>query len=183
MKRVKLILIFIAASTTTAFTQVYTSYGNYNSSHNVRSDIHEIRVFERELDQFSYALMIGDRITAIHAKNHILEDMEREIRETAAKLNALDMLLESNSQNVRERNAFRSGRIQSRKNGVLQEKQEIRREIQIVNQRLEKQERLYIRFDDLQLIHRRRGLINENEHRRIMYEFKETMRDDLVETR
>ena len=182
MKLLQLSLL-IVASTTTVFAQGYTPYHEeYKPYRTVQNEIHEIRVFERELDQFSYALMIGDRITARESKRHIMDDMRREMRESKIRINELEREVELANRSYRQRSYSNSLRLRSRENGRSMGLREIQRELQKTIYRLEKQERLFIRFEDLSLTDRRGRLINENEHRRIMYEFKNTMREQLRET-
>ena len=181
MKRIKLLLLFIALSTTGIFAQYYTNYGGTDRSE-YRYNRQELRDFEYELEQFSYAMMTNNLREARYAKRQIMRDMEREIEQTRRLLLRFNQSYGNTNYSKREPD-WRTPRMHSRGNGVHQRESETINRFSALVHQLEKQERLFYRFSELRLTDRRRDIINENEHRRIMYRFAESMRDEILDER
>jgi len=180
MKRIKLLVLLTILTTTGIFAQYYVSYRSYDNAE-YRINREELRDFEYELEQFSYALMTNNLREARYAKRQIMRDMEREIEQTRRELNRISYW---RNQNYSKREPYwRTPRMESRGNGVRQRGDRSRNEYAALVHQLEKQERLHYRFSELRLINRRRNIINENEHRRIMYRFAESMREELLDER
>ena len=174
MKRFKLTIILLVLSTSTLFAQRGYRDGNNHSS-TYRVDRQELHQFEEVLDQFSFAMITGNMRAARYAKHEILLDMEREINQTRRKLNMVRREYGLERYSKRESN-WGNSHLESRGNGVSHY---VRREVADMVHQLEKQERLYYRFSELRLESRRGQVTNEDEHRRIMYRFEETLREDL----
>lgn len=178
MKKLILTTTLSLFAAVTLYAQVYTSYQNrFDNNTNHRETIREIRLFEQELDHFSYAMMIDDSRAARIAKRQILIDMEREINQTYQLLRVKTRLAGFYSPLTKEEYRRKVGEMHSRRNGYNDSS--IGREIVKIEQRLELQEHLLNRFKRMQLTARRGRIVNENEHRRIMYQFRETMNDEL----
>ncbi len=181
MKRLKLFLLITAFSTTGIYAQYYVNYLGYDREE-YRMNRQEFREFEYELEQFSYAMMRNNLRESRFSKQKILRDMEREIEQTRRALYRFSSFYDGETYSKREPD-WRTPRMHSRGNGINQrENRTINLYSSLVHQ-LEKQERLYFRFSELKLTNRRRNIINENEHRRIMYRFAETLRDELLDER
>lgn len=180
MKRIKLFILITALSTTGIFAQYYANYRGFARSE-LRIERQELIEFQTELELFSYALLTNNLRDARFAKRQILRSMEREIEQTNRALRRLPTFY---SQNYSKREPdWRTPRMHSRGNGAQQNGiKTINVYAELIHQ-LEKQERLYYRFSELRLINGRRDIINENEHRRLMYRFEETMRDQLQNER
>jgi hypothetical protein len=185
MKRLQLIILFTALSTASVFAQ-YNRYENRGGErYQPDSDRQEFRSFERALDQFSFALVTNNLRAARYAKFQIMLDMEREIEQTRRALRAENIELGFGNYSKREPD-WRTPRMHSRRNGTRQRSNNrgyAQRDIAELVHRLEKQERLYYRFSELRLERNRRGIVNENEHRRLMYSFQDTMREELLDDR
>ncbi len=181
MKRIKLLFLFMALSTTGISAQYYANYSNYNRE-DFRINRQELRDFEYELEHFSYAMMTNNLREARYAKRQIERDMEREIQQTRRALRRFNSFNNNNGYSKRSNNNG-SLRLQSRNNGARQRGVRVVNEYSQLVHQLEKQERLFYRFSELRLTNRRRNIINENEHRRIMYRFAESMREELLEDR
>lgn len=181
MKRIKLLLIFTALSKTGIFAQYFANYRGLDRAE-TRIQRQELRDFQYEIEQFSYALITNNLRDSRYAKRQILRTMEREIEQTRRALHRFSNTYgETYSKRVEP--DWRTPRMHSRGNGVRQQRNNgINHYAEVIHQ-LEKQERLYYRFSELRLINNRRQIINENEHRRIMYRFEETMRDQLLDER
>lgn len=181
MKRFKLLLLIIALSTTGVFAQYLANYQRYDREE-YRINRQEFRDFEYELEQFSYAMMTNNLRESRFSKRKIMRDMEREIEQTRLALYHFSTFYGDDTYSKREPD-WRTPRMHSRGNGINQSRNESINQYSALIHQLEKQERLYYRFSELRLTNRRRDIINENEHRRIMYRFAETMRDDLLDER
>ena len=181
MKRIKLLVLFTTLFTSGIFAQYYANYrGIERSEYQINRQ--ELRDLEDELEQFSYAMMTNNLRDARYIKRKIMKDMEREIEQTRRLLHRFSSLYSKNTFSKREPD-WRTPRMHSRGNGVNQSgNQTINRYSSLIHQ-LEKQERLYYRFSQLHLTNRRRNIINENEHRQIMYRFVDSMRDQLLDER
>ncbi len=180
MKRLAILFIFSILITINANAQRYTAHDNGERS-TYRQDRQELRDFEYDIEQLSYAMLTENTHKARNTKRRILRDMEREINQTERVLRRYGR--QHYNQNGYYHYDWRTPRLHSKRNGVNQRKRDGRSEYAELVHRLEKQERLYYRFSELRLVGHRRGIINENEHRRIMYRFSETMRDELIEQR
>jgi hypothetical protein len=178
MKRLTILFIFSIIFSAQSSAQRYSAYYN-NDRTNYRLDREELRDFEYDIEQLSYAMLTENARLARTTKRNILRDMEREIEQTERKLRRFDR--QRYQQNGYYHYDWRTPKLHSKRNGVHQEKRTVRSEYAELVHRLEKQERLYYRFSELRLVGHRRGIINENEHRRIMYRFSDTMREELVE--
>jgi len=181
MKRIKLLLLFTAISTSGIFAQFFANYQSLDRSE-FGINRQEIRDFEYELEQFSYAMMRNNLREARYAKRQISRDMEREIEQTRRLIHQFSNVYGDNRYSKREPD-WRTPRMHSRGNGTRQGGfVTVNRYAELIHQ-LEKQERLFYRFSELRLTNRHRHIINENEHRRIMYQFAETMRGDFLDER
>ncbi len=181
MKRliiITFITLFISANSQAQRNRVHkTSYpaGEY------KSELREIQKFDRQSDTFSYALMTGDRWSARKNKAKILRTMEAEIWDTRQKLNEISYY--GNKYSKRSGNEYyrgRKGGVYSKQNG----RKVSRYEQQLLINKLEKQIRIKNRFENTELIGNRRGrIINEREHRKLMYRFRDTMIEGLENER
>ncbi|MBO6794317.1 MAG: hypothetical protein JJ895_10440 [Balneolaceae bacterium] len=180
MKRLTILFIFGFIITADIHAQRYTAYNNGEGS-TYRQDREELRDFEHEIEQLSYAMLTEHIRQARNTKRRILRDMEREINQTERALTRFNRTRYNH--NGYYHYDWRTPRMHSKGNGVNQNRRNNSREYAKLVHQLEKQERLYFRFSELRLVGHRRGIINENEHRRIMYRFSETMRDELEEPR
>jgi len=179
MKRAKLLFLITLLSTTGIFAQYAANYRGFDQTER-RVNVQELREFEYELEQFSYAMLTNTLRDARYFKRQIMRDMEREIEQTRRSLRQFSNYSTNTTYSKREPD-WRIPRMHSRGNGTNQRGvYSINRLSQLVHQ-LEKQERLFYRFSELRLTNRRQDVINENEHRRIMYGFAETMRDQLLD--
>lgn len=180
MKRIKLLLLFTALSTTGIFSQYSANYRGFDRSE-YRIQVQEYRDFEYALEQFSYAIMTNNLPDARYLKRQILRDMEREIAQTRRALHQTTNSSTDITYSKREPD-WRIPQMHSRGNGRNQNDGQVNHYAVIVH-RLEMQERLFYRFSELRLTDRNRDIINENEHRRIMYRFIDSMGDELLDER
>ncbi len=180
MKRIKLLLLFLALSTTGIFAQYSANYRGFDRAE-YRIQVQEFRDFEYALEQFSYAIMTNNLPDARYLKRQILRDMEREIEQTRRALHQTTNTSTDITYSKREPD-WRIPQMHSRGNGIDQNGGRVNPYAVVVH-RLELQERLFYRFSELRLIDNRRDIINENEHRRIMYRFSESMRDQILDER
>lgn len=183
MKRIIATLLFFTVLTVEGAgavshpqSEIYQNeeYGSY------RKELREYREFEKELDRFSYAMLTNNRRVARLAKYQLLKDMEREIQQTRRKLAVYSQSSRSTRYSKREPD-WRTPRLESKANGLEQHGRISTKALAALIHRREQQERLYKRFRELSLVHPRRGIINEDEHRRIVYRFKDTMKEALLE--
>lgn len=180
MKRLAILFIFTILISSNANAQRYTAHDNGDRS-TYRQDREELRDFEHDIEQLSYAMLTENTRKARNTKRRILRDMEREINQTERALRRFGR--QRYNQNGYYHYDWRTPRMHSKGNGAREQMSGNRSEFAELVHQLEKQERLYYRFSELRLVGHRRGIINENEHRRIMYRFSETMRDELIEQR
>ena len=176
MKRLQIVLLVLILTSTHLFAQRGSNSRNVEVASN-RVDQQELRRFEQVLDQFSYAMMTNNIRASRYAKHEILLVMEREINQSKVKLRMLQHQNAVTTYSKREPD-WRIPRMESRGRGLAQN-QHIK--VAEVVHRLEKQERLYVRFNNLDLQRTGNRIINEDDHRKLMYRFKETMREDLLE--
>lgn len=165
MKKLITITIIALITALNANAQVYSiSYSERVSSNNeYREQIREVQNFENKLDRFSYALVTNDLWEAQRTKTKILRAMEAEIARTKKELRKL-----RNNRNLGRSYTYGSKSVYSKRNGrgiIFSE---------LVDQ-LEYQKTLRYRFKNTDLKNSRRGIKNENTHRRLMYEFRDTM--------
>ena len=180
MKRLQLTLLFLILATTSLLGQNRNSDHRRGDISSFRADREELRDFEQELDRFSFAMITNNPRAARYAKYQIQLDMEREIDQAYRNLRALNYRFEAPRYSKREPE-WRTPRLETRGNGIRQNNRTSNREIARIVHRLEKQEHLYYMFSELRLERRTRGIQNEDEHRRIMYQFLDTMEEELFE--
>lgn len=176
MKRLQIIILILVISTSGTIAQNYRSESRGGESYNTTRE--ELRLFERLVDQFSFAMATNNVRAARFAKLEILREMERDITQNRLEIRALNQQRGSGFYSKREPN-WRIPRMHSRGNGV-QARGANRSILENRVHRLEKQEKLYIRFSELTLHRNRQGIVNENEHRRLMYRFQETIKEKLL---
>lgn len=176
MKRLSLFIIITLISTTIIQAQNSTvrrvATQNYDQSR--RSDVLGLQYFDNQLDKFSYSLMVNDVWAADRNKSKILDVMNREIRETRKELEILERgsnWFSKRDDNYRQRNTS----IYSKNNGTRSRSFEAR----LLVDRLELQIKLRNRFEDTRLINRRNNLVNEQEHRSLMYRFRDILIQEL----
>lgn len=181
MKRLIITTFIIAtAFTTSDAQQVSFEYSSYDNNRNAnRSDLRAIQNFENQLDQFSYSMMVENVWQARKSKTAIIRSMENEIRKTRSELNAISENSYSHSTSVRQRaNRNRNSSIYSKRNGSQSY------EFDRLIKQLEDLKRIKRRFVNTDLVQsRRRGIINKRDHRKLMYSFRDIMRDDLEQAR
>ncbi len=176
MKRLILSIIIIGFATIEINAQRATvrKVAQTDYRYEQRENVRELQSFENKLERFSYALMVEDSWQARKIKDRIINDMQREIRQTRRELDRLDR----NWNNYSKRNysgyRTRSGRIQSKNRGRYQNY-----EVRLLMDRLEDQIWIKNRFEETYLTGRRRALVNKKQHRRLMYEFRDIMRDEI----
>lgn len=177
MKRLLLTLLALVFATNTLLAQRNHQQGWSDESKSVTyQDKAELHRFEELLDQFSFAMLTGNPRAARYSKHEILLAMDKEIDQAKRRLKNIRYAYRSNSYSKR-RYDWGIPRMESKRNGIRNYSQ---REVAELVHRIEKQERLYHQFVELDLQRRRNGrIINEDDHRRIMYRFAETMRDDI----
>lgn len=179
MKRlITLATIIILMSTSDSLAQMYASNSGRNSNNNIRKEVRELQNFEEKLDQFSYAMQVGDIRSAQRFKNQLLNKMENEIIQNRRAI--IQPRSQRNTNNRRSYSRY-DNQLYSKRNGSIGNR--LNREYWETVDRLEDQRDLYRRFERLDLTKRRRGIINENKHRRIMYQFRDTMREEIQSER
>jgi hypothetical protein len=178
MKRLITLSLILIIGTTTANAQyVSVTYSGYSANQReIRKDVKELRDFEYQLDRFSYLLMVDDLRKARFVKQLIIKDMEREIRQTRSKLRAMERSL--NVTHYRRERA----QVYSKRNGQRNRGDSFY-ELQILEERLQHQMIVKEEFEYTRLRTRNRGKISANRHRSLMYEFRDTMRDEIKEAR
>lgn len=175
MKRlITLATIIVLMSTSDSFAQLYASNSGRNYNNNIRKEVRELQNFEKKLDQFSYAMQVGDIRSAQRFKNQLLNKMENEIIQNRRAI--IQPRFQRNTNNRRSYSRY-DNQLYSKRNGSIGNR--LNREYWETVDRLEEQRNLYRRFEALDLTRRRRGIINENKHRRIMYQFRDTMREEI----
>ncbi len=182
MKRL-LITTFIIASTiiTTNAQHVslqYSRFGENDSRNN--AELRALRNFEEKLDQFSYSMMVGNAWLAQKTKKEIVHLMEMEIRKTQREIDELVWVRSAYSKKSNQtqfRN--RTGSVYSKGNGMGQNF-----EINQLMDQIETQKWIKYNFEYTNLIrNRRRGVINERQHRKLMYQFRDLMLENLEQPR
>tara|TARA_Y100001935_G_scaffold238369_1_gene224818 strand:- start:177287 stop:177865 length:579 start_codon:yes stop_codon:yes gene_type:complete len=178
----KLITLLIAITITSAgikANQFDDDRGRSNDPRRIeiRKDVRQLQRFEQKLDKFSYAMLVGDLYTARYLKNEILDDMERELNENNRNKYRDRMDVMPYSKRRVEGNGD-YGTIYSKRNGAANANWKLsdRRLFEI-------QSELYFEFRNLRLNRGRRGIMNENRHRAIMYEFRDTMKKEIRQER
>ncbi|RNC79623.1 MAG: hypothetical protein ED557_13955 [Balneola sp.] len=176
MKQLLVTIIFIGIGTIEINAQQNTvrRVNQIDYSYEVNEDIRELRNFENKLDRFSYALMVEDNWQAKKVKDRILNDMQREIRQTRRELDRLDRSWNNYSKRNYSEYRTRRGGIQSKNRGRYQNY-----EVRLLMDRLEDQIWIKNRFEETYLTGRRRALVNKKKHRRLMYEFRDIMREEI----
>ncbi len=177
MKRLILSIIIIGFATIEISAQRATVHKVAQSdyySYDQREDIRELRNFENKLERFSYSLIVGDTWQARKIKDRIISDMQREIRQTRRALNRLDRNWNSYSKRNYSGYRTRTGQIHSKNRGRHQSY-----EVRLLMDRLEDQIWIKNRFEETYLTSTRRALVNKKKHRRLMYEFRDIMREEI----
>lgn len=148
------------------------SYSDYDQ----RKEVRELQKFEHHLDQFSYLIMIGDLWQASKSKAVILHLMEKEVSQTEKKINVLlrgDRL----SKKIFRRSKYdQKPSIYTKRNGY---EYGFTKEINRLIRHLELQESLMYKFEDAKLRGGSKRVANKNDHRRIMYKFRDTMKREI----
>lgn len=178
-RTVKRIVFLIAMIVLTSTPNQAQSLGN--DPVNARSQKQELQDFEHSLDKFSYAMLVGDVKSAKTIKNRILMTMEREI---AQQRRSLRMLTgdESIAEYDVERGSGNSSSLYSKRNGAAGGN-DLDRETRELLRKLERLEYLFYEFDTTQLTDRSNRIFNKTKHRKLMYDFRDMMRDEVEKLR
>lgn len=178
-RTVKRIVFFIAMIVLTSAPNQAQSLDN--DPVNARSQKQELQDFEHSLDKFSYALLVGDVKSAKTIKNRILMTMEREVAQQRRSLRLL-----TDDQSIAdygvERGSGNSSSLYSKKSGVAGGN-DLDRETRELLRKLERLEYLFYEFDTTQLTDRSNRIFNKTKHRKLMYDFRDMMRDEVEKLR
>ena len=139
-----------------------------------RENMREFKNFEHTLDQFSFSMVVSDTPAARRIKSAIELDMLREVeqsRRLVRKVTGDPRFDRMNSPQYLDKGMY------SKRNNEYDISQYTKNIGQLVN-RYRVQQILYYEFKETE-ISRGRGVVNENKHRKIMYDFLETMKEDL----
>lgn len=181
MKRLMIITFITLFTVSSAYAQRNRIQGTNYSSNEYNTELRKLRSFDQQLDKFSYALMIGDSWSARKNKAKIIRAMENEILETRTSLSKFSG--HSSAYSKRDGNRTyrgRNGGVYSKNNG----RETSRYEEQLLNEQLERQIRIKNRFENTALTgHRSQRIINEREHRKLMYKFRDTITEELEQQR
>ncbi len=152
-----------------------------NDPANARSQKQELQDFEHSLDKFSYSMLVGDVKSAKTIKNRILMAMEREIAQQRRSLRQL-----TNDESVidygAERGAANSSTQYSKRNSIAGGN-DLDRETRELLRKLDRMEYLFYEFDTTQLTDRSNRIFNKTKHRKLMYDFRDMMRDEVEKLR
>lgn len=153
---------------------------NY-SSNEFNHELSQLRNFDQQLDKFSYALMTGDTWAAKKNKAKIIHAMENEILDTRIKLSKFSGHASAYSKRDGNRTyRGRNGGVYSKNNG----RKASRYEEQLLIEQLERQIRIKNRFENTALTgYRSQHIVNEREHRKLMYRFRDTITEELEQQR
>lgn len=176
MKRLITFAIIVLVSGSNSFAQFYTSHSNTRSNNgkNLKKEIRELQNFEDKLDQFSYSMQVGDIRSAQRLKAQLLSKMENEIIQNRRSI--LEPRFQNRPSATRKYSRY-DNQLYSKRNGSI--RSGLRNEDWETLDRLQEQRDLYRRFEVLDLTRGRRGIINENKHRRIIYQFRDVMREEI----
>ncbi len=181
MKRLILTtFIIVATLVSTNAQQVSIQYSRHGQNDSRRNaELRALRNFEEKLDQFSYSMMVGNVWLAQKTKKEILHSIEMEIRKTQREIDELGWIgsaYSKKSNQTQYRN--RTGSIYSKRKGISQNF-----ELDQLMDQIETQKWIKYNFEYTNLIgNRRRGVINERKHRKLMYEFRDLMLESLEQS-
>lgn len=180
MKRL-IMVVMISATVISANAQyaTYPSSNNRNAESSYKSELKALQNFENQLDQFSYSLMVNDEWLARKNKSLIIKSMEMEIIRTKRKIDELSWGESSYSK--------RSNQMQyrSRQSGLYSKRNGSRENYMLnqLNKELEEQRWIKYKFETTTLMgSNRRGMINKKTHRKLMYQYRDLLRDKLEYT-
>lgn len=179
MKRLLTLVITIIITTGISAAQyVSVSYSSDRGylAPGIKKEIRELRNFEHQLDKFSYYLMVEDLYRARIAKRIIIEDMNREIRQTRQKLRMANRGYDT--PDYRDQR----GQIYSKRNGDIRRRSGSYEE-RILADRLAYQRVIRNEFAETPLVIRNRRKVLANKHRNLMYDFRDTLREEIGEIR
>ncbi|GAB5408212.1 MAG: hypothetical protein BalsKO_05770 [Balneolaceae bacterium] len=169
--------LFIIAATITSVNAQYVSIQNTNygaSEATYNSELRTLQKFENKLDQFSYSLMVNDVWLARKNKKTIIRSMEQEINRTERKIKELTW--DGNSYSKRNNQK----KYRTRENGIYSKRNGNNYVVNQLYNQLEEQRWIKYKFESKRLIGSKgRGIINKKYHRKLMYQYRDLMRDKL----
>ena len=139
-----------------------------------RENMRELKRFEHTLDQFSFAMVVGDERTALRIKGEILTDMLREVEQSRIKVREFTGDPRFNQMNTPQ---YLNSGVYSKRNSEFNLENYTLDIAELVD-RYRRQQIFYYEFRETEIVSRR-GIENENKHRKIMYAFQETMKEDI----